>query len=180
MSSASYDAANQVTQWGTASLSYDADGNLASDGTNTYSWDARNQLSGISGGSTASFGYDAFGRRTCATINGTSTGYLYDGANLVQELTGSTPSENEPTGLAVHETFSRTDAGGTSYYLTDALGSTLAPGNAAVTVVGEGPAEQQLFVDLGAPGYAAKACSTRACCRPRRRPAGCSSCRASG
>jgi uncharacterized protein RhaS with RHS repeats len=44
-------------------LSYDANGNLTGDGTNTYTWDARNHLSAISGGSTASFVYDAFGRR---------------------------------------------------------------------------------------------------------------------
>ena len=126
VSTATYDAANQLTQWGTASLSYDANGNLTGDGTNTYRWDARNQLVGIAGGTTASFGYDAVGRRTSTTLNGTSTSYLYDGATLVQELTGGTPTVNYLTGLAVDETFSRTDASGTSSYLTDRLGSTLA------------------------------------------------------
>ena len=33
VSSATYDAANELTKWGTASLTYDADGNLTSDGS---------------------------------------------------------------------------------------------------------------------------------------------------
>ena len=60
---------------------YDANGNLANDGTNTYSWDARNHLTAIAGASTASFAYDADGRRAQKTIDGTSTQFLYDGLN---------------------------------------------------------------------------------------------------
>ena len=41
----------------------DGNGNLTGDGTDTYTWDARNHLTAISGGPTASFVYDAFGRR---------------------------------------------------------------------------------------------------------------------
>jgi YD repeat-containing protein len=51
-----------------ASLSYDNNGNLTSDGTNTYTWDARNHLTTISGATTASFTYDAFGRRASKSI----------------------------------------------------------------------------------------------------------------
>ncbi len=62
-SAASYNVNNQLTQWKGASLAYDANGNLTSDGTNTYTWNARNQLVTISGGASASFQYDPFGRR---------------------------------------------------------------------------------------------------------------------
>jgi hypothetical protein len=41
---AEYNANNQLTEWGTASLYYDANGNMASDGVNSYVWNARNQL----------------------------------------------------------------------------------------------------------------------------------------
>ena len=87
-SPATYNVNNQLTQWKGASLTYDANGNLTSDGTNTCTWNARNQLVAISGGVSASFQYDPFGRRVSKTIGGT-TQYLYDGANPVQELSGT-------------------------------------------------------------------------------------------
>src|SRR6185369_3927524 len=85
LSIATYNATNRVTQRGSATLTYDANGNLTNDGINTYTWDARNQLTAISGGVSASFTYDAFGRRVSKTLNGTTTQYLYDGMNIVQE-----------------------------------------------------------------------------------------------
>src|SRR5216683_5773746 len=123
-SAASYNVNNQLTQWKGASLAYDANGNLTSDGTNTYTWNARNQLVTISGGASASFQYDPFGRRVSKTIGG-MTQYLYDGANPVQELSGTTASANLLTG-GLDEYFQRTDLAGARSFLTDALGSTLA------------------------------------------------------
>ena len=89
----------------------------------TYTWDAKNRLSAISGGATASFQYDAYGRRLSKTVSGAATGYLYDGANPVQELTGTTPSANILTGLGIDEFYRRTDTSGSRDMLTDALGS---------------------------------------------------------
>ncbi|MHB8404399.1 MAG: RHS repeat-associated core domain-containing protein [Gammaproteobacteria bacterium] len=131
VASAVYDADNRLTTWGSQTLSYDADGNLTGDGTNTYTWNTRNQLIGISGGSTGSFVYDALGRRESKTINGTSTNFLYDGLNLEQELNGTTPTVNYLTGENIDETLSRTDSTGSYSYLTDNLGSTLALTNSA-------------------------------------------------
>ena len=130
LSVANYDAANRLTQHGAATLSYDANGNLTNDGTNTYTWDARNQLVGISGAVNANFQYDPFGRRVRSTINGTTTDYLYDGANVVQEQIGGTPSANMLTG-GVDEIFSRMESAGTQSVLADGLGSTLALLNSA-------------------------------------------------
>ena len=132
VASASYNANNQLTQFGGASLAYDANGNLTSDGTNTYTWNARNQLVSISGGVAASFQYDAFGRRVSKTIGGT-TQYVYDGANPVQEISGTTASANLLAG-GVDEYFQRTDSAGARDYLTDALGSTLALADSAGAV----------------------------------------------
>lgn len=125
-----YDAASQLKQKGTAALTYDANGNLTGDGVNTYTWDARNQLASISGGVTASFGYDASGRRTKKTVNGATTEYLYDGFNAVQELSGGAVTANLLTGT-LDEVFSRTTAAGTQTPLADGLGSTLAVTDAA-------------------------------------------------
>src|SRR5262249_54090044 len=114
VASASYDAANELTRWGTTSLTYDANGNLTSDSSKTYSWNARDQLSSIKGTKfTASFQYDPFGRRVTKTVNGTATNFLYDGLNPVQELASGTPSANLLTGLSVDEYYTRTDAAGT-------------------------------------------------------------------
>ena len=126
ISTTTYNAANQLTKWGSATLSYDANGNLLSDGSLTHGWNARNQLASLSGAAVASFQYDALGRRIAKTVAGTATGFLYDGINPVQELTGTTPKANLLTGLGVDEIFSRTDASGARHLLTDALGSTLA------------------------------------------------------
>ena len=87
-------------QRGGTSFSYDPNGNLASDGVTSYTWNARNQLVGLSGASSASFAYDAIGRRRGKTIGSTTTNFLYDGFNLVQELSGSTPTAYCPPWVA--------------------------------------------------------------------------------
>ena len=121
-----YNADNSQTAFNGTSLSYDLNGNLTGDGTNTYTWDARDHLTAISGGSTASFVYDAFGRRMSKTISGTTTQYLYDRLNPVQELNSSDGVvANLLTGLSIDEYFTRTDSSGTSAFVADALGSTV-------------------------------------------------------
>jgi len=121
-----FNADNGMTGFGGATLSYDANGNLISDGTNTYTWDARNHLTAISGGTTASFVYDAFGRRVSKSIGATATQFLYDRLNPVQELQGGVPSANLLTGLRIDEYFARTDSSNdVSTLLRDALGSTI-------------------------------------------------------
>jgi RHS repeat-associated protein len=126
LASPTYDAANRMTMWGGGSFSHDPNGNLTSDGLTSYSWNTRNQLVGLSGGTSASFEYDALGRRRSKTIGGTATNFLYDGINLVQELAGGTPTANLLTGVGIDETFARTDGSVISTLLVDALGSTLA------------------------------------------------------
>src|SRR5260370_4091000 len=80
---------------------------MTSDGSNTYTWDARNQLSQFNA---VSFQYDAAGRRT---KNAAGNVQLYDGANSVQELSGTTPVSNRIT-AGVDEFFTRTESGGAS------------------------------------------------------------------
>jgi RHS repeat-associated protein len=126
VTSTNYNSGNQQTGFGGQTLSYDNNGNLTSDGTNTYTWNARNQLSSMSGpGLTASFQYDALGRRNGKTINSATTSFLYDGLNVVQEQSGGTASANTLTG-GVDQLFTRTDSSGTVSSLADALGSIIA------------------------------------------------------
>jgi RHS repeat-associated protein len=128
VSSASYNAANRLTQWGSSTLAWDANGNLTSDSSKTYTWNARNQLGSMTG---ATFQYDPFGRRI---LNAAGHGILYDGVNPVQELSGSTVTANLLTGLGVDEVFTRTDSAGARSFLADALGTTVALTDANGTV----------------------------------------------
>lgn len=136
ISSAVYNAGNRLTSWAGSTFSYDLNGNLTSDGTNTYSWDARNQLASISGGVSASFSYDALGRRKSKTISSTQTGFVYDGLNFVQELTGSTVSANLLT-AGVDELFQRKEGTATRYPIADALGSVIGLTDASGTLATE-------------------------------------------
>jgi RHS repeat-associated protein len=135
--SASYDDANELTQWGSASLGYDANGNLTSQGSTSYDWNARNQLSSLTGGSglAATFDYDGLGRRVGKTVNGQTTQFLYDGRNPVQELSASgSVTANLLTGLAIDEVFGRAESGTSRNLFSDALHSTLALTDAAGAV----------------------------------------------
>ena len=133
LTSATYNDANRLTQRGAATLTYDEAGNLTSDGANTYRWNARNQLASISGTVSASFQYDAFGRRISKTINSSTTSYLYDGMDAVQEQASGIVVANMLVGR-VDEVFRRTDSAGEHHLLSDGLGSTLALTDAAGAV----------------------------------------------
>jgi RHS repeat-associated protein len=86
---------------------------------------ARGELTNVSGsGLTAAFGYDADGRRSSSTINGATTNYLYDGANLIQASASGTPTVNRLTG-GLDQTLEYTDPTGTFAPITDQLGSTV-------------------------------------------------------
>ncbi len=128
VSSATYDAANELKHWGAASSIYDANGNLTDDGTHSYLWNDRNQLAQVkvsgSGATSAMFQYDGLGRRVESLTGGGATNFLYDGLDIVQEQ--STEKANLLTGLSPDEIFTRTDSSGVNSFLSDALGTTVA------------------------------------------------------
>ncbi len=101
----------------------------------TYTWDARNRLTGISGPSgTASFKYDALGRRIEKTVNGQTVQYLYDGNQAIAELQGSAIGATYLTGLQIDEVLARYGASGDRTLIADALGSVLAQTDGAGAV----------------------------------------------
>jgi YD repeat-containing protein len=170
---ATYDAANELTNWDGIPVSYDANGNVVSDTLHTYAWDTRNQLASIDSGGAATYTYDAFGRRINKNISGVpATAFLYDGMNPVQEISGGTPTANLLTGN-VDEYFMRTDSNGTWNLLSDALGSTLALADASGVIdtqysydpFGAGGRETTGMVSF----LAARClvCSARRCCSRR-------------
>jgi len=131
---ASYDGANRQLGFGSQTLTYDPNGNLTSDGVTLYTWNARNQLLALTGpGMTATFSYDALGRRQSRSVNGASTQFLYDGLTPIQEA-GTTGIATLLTGVGIDEYLTRTDAAGARTLVTDALGSTVALTDAAGAV----------------------------------------------
>jgi RHS repeat-associated protein len=131
ITSATYNADNELTSRDGTTYTYDKNGQLLSDGTNTYTWSARHELASIAGASSASFTYDPFGRRALSKIGGTSTAFLFDGPNVIQGQAAGVPTENLLTGGA-NQYFQLTTPGGeNSSFLTDTLGSTTALGNSA-------------------------------------------------
>ncbi|MGC4062293.1 MAG: RHS repeat-associated core domain-containing protein [Aquabacterium sp.] len=122
-----YNANNQLTRWAGQTYAYDANGNMTSNGVSGFQWDERNRLKGMTGATTASFQYDSQGRRTGKTVAGNTTGFVYDGDNFIQELSGTSNtaavSANLLTG-GVDQLFarSRQSAGSwaTSWALSDA------------------------------------------------------------
>ncbi len=124
LNQATYDAANELTSWGGLVPTYDADGEMTTDvNGNQYSWNARNQLTAISGTTSAAFGYDAFGRRISKAIGAASVSFQYDGPNRIAETSGGATAWLLPG--ALDEYFQRTDANGSTVPLMDALGSTI-------------------------------------------------------
>lgn len=125
LASATYNAANHQLTFGSQTLTYDFNGNLTGDGANTFTWDARNRLTAISGPVPASFAYDGTGRRSAKIVGGSTTSFLYDGLNPVQENAGGGVT-NLLAGLGPDEFLLRSDAGGARSLVADGLGSILA------------------------------------------------------
>jgi RHS repeat-associated protein len=133
----SYNANNQLAQWGAPTLSYNLNGNLTADGTYTYTWNARNQLIQVQQGATiiASHQYDAYGRRRQKMVNGSTTQFVYDGQNFVQERDGTgSVTANLLTGLGLDEIYARTKGAVTSSFLMDRLGTIIAETDADGTI----------------------------------------------
>jgi RHS repeat-associated protein len=141
-----YNTANRLLSDDDYSYEYDANGNLISDseGTEvtTLAYDARSRLIRVTmpDGTVNEYAYDALGRRTGkeVTVGGetTTTRYLYDGLDIVQELDGAgAVTANYVRSLNIDEPLARIEADGTTrYYHSDALGSVTALTDASEAV----------------------------------------------
>jgi len=112
-----HDANNRLTKWSNTTVNYDTNGNVTNDGTYSYTWNDRNELSDIKQSQTtvASFAYDPFGRRAKRVVDGTTTQYLHDGDNVIQEQNAAgSATADLLTGLGVDDTFARIESGTTT------------------------------------------------------------------
>jgi RHS repeat-associated protein len=128
VTSAIYDAANEVTNFNGTAISYDANGNMLSDGSHSFIWNARDEVATING---LGFQYDAFGRRI---RNSAGTSFAFDADNAGQESFGSAVTASIWTG-DLDEIFRRSDSNGTVFPITDALGSVIALTDSAGNIV---------------------------------------------
>ena len=137
-----YNSSNELTSTSSTNYGYDANGNLGmktdSTGLTQYTWDFENRLSSVTlpgSGGTVLFRYDPFGRRIQKSgLNGT-TNYLYDGANVLEEIDfgGSVLARYGQTGN-VDEPLSQLRGTNTSYYEADGLGTVTSSSNPAGAV----------------------------------------------
>jgi RHS repeat-associated protein len=142
-----YNLSNELTSIPGVTYIYDNNGNVTSKteaaGVTQYTWDYENRLKqvvlpGTAG--TVNFKYDPFGRRIQKAFTQgattTTTNYVYDGANLIEEvdqngvvLARYTQTQN------IDEPLSELRSSTTSYYQADGLGSVTSLSNSSAALV---------------------------------------------
>ncbi len=140
-----YDDADRLLEDAAATYQYDGEGNLisrtvkATNATTTYTWTAEHQLVGIGypDGTSTTFRYDPDGRRVAIDDGLSSTRFAFDGTAIAAEY----DLANSLIATYVHEPkaptypFEMVRGGQRSFYVQDALGSTVALTDAAGAVV---------------------------------------------
>lgn len=94
-------AGNRLSQFKDKTFAHDAGGNITSKSglgfTETYTWDALGRLARADwdGGLSASFAYDAFGRRISKTTTAGTQRYVHDGDRVVMDVDAAGNVTNE-------------------------------------------------------------------------------------
>lgn len=127
---------DQYTAVDSATLTYGSNGELTNDGTNSYGYDDISQLTSRSGGATLQ--YDATSRLSQLVGGGTTTRFLYDGADVIAEYDASGNLQRRYVhGPGVDEPINWLEGTGTSdrrWLLSDVRGSVVGVSNAAGAV----------------------------------------------
>ncbi len=128
---------NQYDQVGTQTYTYDSNDNLQSDGTNTYTYDEQNRLIQMQNSShTATYEYDAFNRRVSKTVDGTTTYFVYDGSEVIEEYSSSNVLQADYVmGRGIDEVLTMDRSSTTYYYHFDGLNSIRNISNSSGTVL---------------------------------------------
>jgi RHS repeat-associated protein len=86
-------------------------------------------------GQAVAYSYDAFGRRVGRNAGGTTTGFLYDGADVVLDKASDGSSVDYLNGPGIDNKLRQTSAAGVLYFLADHLQSTVALSDGAGNVL---------------------------------------------
>lgn len=125
-----------LTGTGAATLTYDASGNLLNDGSQTYTYDAENRILAVNGGITASYLYDALGRRIRKTTGGAVTNYFYAEQEIIEERNASDAVvATYVYGEGLDEILNMKRGGKNYFYHHNHLGSVVALTNASGQMV---------------------------------------------
>ncbi len=128
---------NQYTLAGTTVPAYDSNANLTTDGTNTFTFDDDNRLTtAVNTQNSASYAYDAFDRRVSKAVNGTTTYFVYDGDQVIEDRSQTgTLIADYVYGTGIDEVLTMTKGSTTYYYHYDGLGSVTDITNASGTSI---------------------------------------------
>ena len=131
----SYNSSNELTSNSTGNYTYDNNGNTLTDPSGkSYTWDFENRLKQVvvPGTGTVTFKYDPFGRRIQKSGPSGTTNYLYDGANVLEELdNGGSLLAKYTHDLGLDQPLAEVRSGATSYYEQDGIGSVTSLSNSA-------------------------------------------------
>jgi len=138
-----------VISGGTTIPIYDANGNTTSDGVHSYAYDFENRLISVDGGATATYKYDALGRRIQKVTIGGTINYYYDGSRIIEERNaGDAITATCIWGTWIDEILSMQRDGNDYYYHQNSLGSV-----AAVTDETGAVAERYEYDAFGLPSF---------------------------
>lgn len=129
VTSATYNADNELTKENGIAYSYDAQGDLTSANGTSYSWNALGELASASGTGASSYTYDPFGQPVTATTGGVTQSDLYDGSALIQQAAGAKVANYISGGR--DDTLQETLPSGAATPLTDRLGNVVALANSS-------------------------------------------------
>lgn len=104
---------------------YDANGNLLNDTDHQYRYDLNNKLVGVDA-NTASYAYDALGRRISKTTASGIIAYFYVGDQMIEEFNGKSLAASYVYGNNIDEALQMKRGNNVYYYQTNQLGSTMA------------------------------------------------------
>jgi len=123
---------NQYTRVNGIDFTYDKNGNLTFDGVYHYYYDCENRLTevnDINNQRTATYKYDFKGRRVAKTVGSTTTTFVYDGDQIIQDYRNGYRYKTYYYGTGIDELIRMIGADpyepGTTYYY-DGLGSVIA------------------------------------------------------
>lgn len=134
-------AANRIPQFDQASYSFNDEGQPiikpTAQGVTNYGWDARGRLATVTlpTGQLVIYSYDALGRRKSRTTDGVTTSFLYDGQDIVRDLTSSGSAVDYLNGLGIDQKLRQANTNDNLYFLSDHLGSTNAFANSLGNLV---------------------------------------------
>ncbi|HKS82799.1 MAG TPA: hypothetical protein VJR23_14945, partial [Candidatus Acidoferrales bacterium] len=118
-------------------LAYDASGNLTNDGTHAYTFDGDENLTAVDSGNSASYTFDAEGKRVGKSVHSAWTQYVFFGGEVIAENRSSGWSDYVYANGGRLARATGTASTGTVYYHGDHLGTARMETNAAGTVIAQ-------------------------------------------